>query len=257
MNSSDNSYRILFYDIETAPMLIWAWGIWEQNAIAVEKQWYIMSISYKWEGDRKPTTIALPDFELYKKDPENDRELAKKLHELFSEADLIVAHNGDKFDQKKTNTRLIYHGFTPPSPYKTIDTLKLARKYFAFTSNRLGDLAEFLGIGKKLDTGGFGLWRDCIKYNLKAWTKMKKYNAQDVVLLEGVYNRLRSWHSTHPNITITTGESLLCPVCGGPTTQKHWNNLKSYRTRRYLCLNEKCGKWSSGKRQKLTQELLA
>jgi hypothetical protein len=44
----------------------------------------------------------------------------------MDEADIICAHNGDAFDIKKINSRLITNGFKPPSPFKTIDTLKAA-----------------------------------------------------------------------------------------------------------------------------------
>ena len=42
----------------------------------------------------------------------------------------------------------------PPSPYKTIDTLKIARKYFGFNSSKLDDLGRVLGAGEKVRHGG-------------------------------------------------------------------------------------------------------
>ena len=47
----------------------------------------------------------------------------------------------------------------------------------------------------------------------KAWVKMKKYNAQDVVLLEKVYLCLRPWAKSHPNMSMYQ-EGVACPKCG-------------------------------------------
>jgi DNA polymerase III epsilon subunit-like protein len=65
----------------------------------------------------------------------------------MDEADLICAHNGDAFDIKKINSRLIVNGFKPPSPFKTIDTLKIARRVFKFDSNKLDNIGRYLSRG--------------------------------------------------------------------------------------------------------------
>src|ERR1700677_3500546 len=100
-STNNNNYRILFYDIETAPSLGWVWQKYQTDVISFENDWYMLSFSYKFEGDEKPTTFALPDFKLYKKDPENDYELVKALHKVISQADLVIGHNSDSFDNRK------------------------------------------------------------------------------------------------------------------------------------------------------------
>src|SRR5690348_8030702 len=113
----DEQYNIVFLDIETAPIKAYTWAAWDTDIIEIEEDWFIMSFSVLRAGSKKPETYSLPDFSLYEKEPHNDRELAQKLWELLDTSDLVVAHNGDKFDLKKINARLIYHGMTPPSPY--------------------------------------------------------------------------------------------------------------------------------------------
>lgn len=244
-----SQYRIAFIDIENSPNVSYTWGKWQQDVIAFTREWYIMSFSVKWNDEKRTRTYALPDFPLYKTDPHNDRDLVREMHKVLSEADLIVAHNGDAFDLKKTNTRFIFHGLTPPSPYKTVDTLKIARKCFAFNSNRLDDIAKFLGVGNKLKTGGFELWEACLKGDLSAWRKMKRYNTRDVVILERVYERVRAWHPTHPNVNVNSDDLFACPGCSSRRVQRRgWEALRSWRVRRYQCLD--CGKWSRGAREK-------
>jgi len=233
----NNKAKILLYDIETAPNLIHTWGVYEQNALEVIRPWYLLCFAYKWLDDPSTKVIALPDFEKeYKKDPENDYQLIKYLHELFNEADVVVAHNGNSFDQKKVHARFLMHGFDPPTFYRQIDTLKEARKNFRFDSNRLNDLGLMLELGEKVDTGGYSLWKDCMAGDLKAWNKMKKYNKQDVVLLEKVYKSLRPWISNHPNVSILNGLTDGCPKCGARHLQKRGirhNKTTSYQE--YQC----------------------
>ena len=206
--------KVLFYDIETAPNLAYVWGQYDQNVIEQHREWYMMCFSYKWEGQKTTKVVALPDFELYATEPENDREVTKTLWELFDEADIVIAHNGDKFDMRKANARFIAHHMTPPTPVHQVDTLKIARKYFMFNSNKLGDLGEHLGLGNKEATGGFGLWKGCMMGDEKSWRTMKKYARQDVDLLAMVYHRLRPWMNNHPNRALLDGRPDSCPTCG-------------------------------------------
>lgn len=208
--------RVLLYDIETAPILGTAWGKWEQNLVWIVKDWYMLTFAYKWLGDKKTHVLGLPDFKTYAKDPENDIELVKALRELFDEADVVIAHNGNSFDQKKSQARMVLNGLTPPSPYQQIDTKLVAKRYFSFTSNSLNDLGRELKCGQKLDTGGYDLWRSCLAGDPKAWKKMKKYNKQDVVLLEEVYLKLLPWINSHPPMNSILHRPSVCPKCGGP-----------------------------------------
>jgi hypothetical protein len=190
-----------------------------------------MSFAYKWLGDKDVKVLSLKNL----KEPQ----LVKKLHDLFNEADIIVAHNGDQFDAKMANTFFIKQGLTPPSPYKSIDTLKIARNKFKFTSNHLNDLGQYLGLGEKLPTGGFSLWLKCLKGDKKSWELMEKYNKQDVILLEKVYKLLVPWTNNPPPIDL----GFTCPACGSTHLQQRgWNINKVFMSKRLQCCD--CGKWS-------------
>lgn len=239
----EKNTKILLFDIETSPTVGYVWSLFETNVIKVLEPWHLLCFSYKWLGDKDAKVVALPDFDLYKKDPKNDYELVKKLHELFDQASIICGHNGDKFDIRKVNAKLIQHGFMPPSPYKTVDTLKVARRYFKFDSNRLNDLGELLNLGKKVETGGFSLWEKCIAGDKKAWDKMKKYNKQDVVLLEKVYYKLRPWMKQHPYIGVYDDIARpTCTHCGSTNLEnKGFAYTSSQSYCRYQC--RECGTW--------------
>ncbi len=237
--------RILFIDIETAPLIGYAWQKWETNIIDTKQDWYILCFAYKWMGDKKIHACALPDYKLYKKSSEDDSELVKSLWELFNEADIIVAHNGDEFDIKKSNARFIAHGLTPPTPYKTIDTKKVAKQSFKFDSNKLDELGRYFGLGRKLPHTGFHLWKGCMTGDKKSWELMIKYNKQDIVLLEKVYLKMRPWMKSFPIVRANNGS---CRHCESNHVQKRgFAFTRTYKIQRLQCIN--CRAWSLGDKE--------
>lgn len=241
--------RILILDIETAPILGNVWRIWKENVglNQIDRDWFILSFGAKWLGENG---VIYYD---QSKAPniEDDKRLLGKLWKLLDEADIVVAHNGRKFDVRKINARLILNGFKPPSPYKVVDTLEIAKASFAFTSNRLEYLADKLNkTYRKQKHGeypGFELWRAVLAGDMKAWAAMRQYNEYDVLSLEEVYLTLRPWDRRHPNVDVYDDEheGYACPYCGSYHVQKRgFYHTNSGKFRRYQCMNDQCGGWS-------------
>ena len=245
-----NKTKILLLDIETAPNIAYIWAKYEQNALEFLKETYILCFSFKWLGAKTTHAVALPDFKRFKKDPTDDLEVVQYVWKLLDEADIVIAHNGDAFDIKKINARFLFHGMKPPSPYRTVDTKKAAKRVFAMNSNKLDDIGNYLKLGRKMSTGGWDLWSECLRGNMKSWKKMVAYNIQDVVLLEKVYLKLLPWILNHPNVNAIDNKPDSCPNCGS-------NKLHSRGTvtivggtvkTRYQC--QTCGKWGHSKQEK-------
>lgn len=235
--------KVLLLDIETAPSLGWVWAKWETNVIDFKSDWYVLSYGYKWLGDKEVNVVGLVDFPSYDRDRENDKQLMKSLWKLLDEADVVIAHNGDKFDLPKINTRFLTHGLKPPTPYKTVDTLKIARSNFAFDSNKLDDLGRYLKIGRKLPHTGFHLWMGCMNGDRESWATMKKYNGHDVELLEDVYMIIRPWDKKHPHVNL--GQTEVCPKCGSANVQRRGYNFTLLsKAQRYQCRD--CAGWFQG-----------
>jgi len=198
--------KVLFFDIETAPNLAYVWGKYEQDAIAFKSEWHLLSVAYKWLGESVVHCATIEG----KKD---DFKLAKTLRNLFDKADVVIAHNGDAFDIKKARARFAYHGLKPPSQFATVDTYKVAKRYFNFNSNKLNDLGQYFRLGEKVKHTGFDLWLGCMRNDSASWKLMEKYNKQDVVLLEKVYHKLLPWMERHPNMALLQDKQG-CPKCG-------------------------------------------
>jgi len=239
-----NKVKILLYDIETSYTVGAVWGLYDQNVAHVLREPYIISVAWKWLGEKNTQVISLPDFKTYKKDKKDDKELVEELHSLFDEADIIVAHNGNGFDQKWAYSRFAIHELPPPSPSKYIDTMLISRNKFKFNSNRLNDLAKYFNLGKKEDTGGIQLWVDCIENDKKeAWKLMCKYNKKDVMLLEKVYYKILPYITNHPNVALMIEEEHACPNCGSFNIHKRgYNYSKVGKYQAYQC--QDCFGWS-------------
>lgn len=247
--------RILFYDIETMGEKGWYFPPrYETNILYVEHYEHLLSVAWKWQGEKKTHVIGLDDFPGYKKDRHNDRKLTEFIASLFTEANVVIAHNGNNFDQKLVQARIMVHKLPPPSPYWQIDTRREIKKVSRFPSNKLDDLGRQLELGQKLSHGNFEeLWLACDRGDSKAWNIMKRYNKQDVVLLEQLYMELRPWISNHPAMNMFTEDMEACPKCGkGPMSRQGTRTNKTTIYQQFRCLN--CGGWSRSRIAEKTEK---
>lgn len=231
--------RIGLFDIETSPSLGYFWQAYDTSVIDIHDDWQILSFAWKWLGEETKV------YTLFEYDEE---ELIALLWKHFNESDIIVGHNLDAFDIKKANAMFLRYDLPPPSPYKTVDTMKVAKKYFKFDMNKLNFLARHLGLGQKLKHTGWDTWLGCLEGDPTAWGVMRDYNAQDVELLEKVYLILRPWHSTHPNLNLYS-EKHNCPTCGSGKVQRRGYSYAKVQIRQRFCCTD-CGHWWSGKIEK-------
>lgn len=236
--------KILLLDIETAPKVAYVWQFWKEHVHPdkVISDGYIMSIAWKWLGQKGKSFCV---------DCEglggNDLGLVHVMTSLLDEADIVIAHNAKKFDLPMYNARAVIHGVRPPSPYRVIDTLEVARKKFKFDNNSLGYLAKLLKCTPKEEHKkfpGFTLWRECLAGNEEAWEEMRKYNEQDVDTLEEVYLALRPWMDNHPNVAgLMNKPEYVCPKCGSVHLQRRGYSVTNYgKYQRFQCVD--CGGWS-------------
>lgn len=244
--------KILVIDIETAPLESWTWGIWDQNVglEQIKTEWTILSYAAQWLGTRKILYACTGGRGASK--VRDDKPLMKGIWALLDEADIVIAQNGKRFDVRKMNARLVMHGYGPPSPFRVIDTLIVAKKYFAFTSQKLAWTSKYLTDAPKSEHKrfpGFELWTECLKDNPKAWAEMEKYNKQDIVSTRKVYLKMRPWIENHPNLGVyDESERPLCPKCGSNYVTREGSRASVKQQgiyARYKC--QDCGGWARGK----------
>lgn len=234
--------KILILDIETAPLKAWAWRLWKQDIFIdqIISDWMMLTWSAKWLFDSEIMSDRCTGDEVI---DENDRRIIEGLWDLLDEADIVVAHNGDKFDIPKCNSRFLSHGMAPPSPYKQIDTKKVAKNQLGESSNKLEALARKFGFEGKIKVD-FDLWKACMGGSNDALADMETYNRQDVSVLEEVYLRLLPYIKSHPNYGIYMDVNHpVCSSCGSAELIPggyYYTFTGKYRT--YQC--SRCGSFS-------------
>jgi RNase_H superfamily len=248
--------RILLLDIETAPIIAYTWGLWDQTVALnqIKQDWHVLSWAAKWLDDG-PNKVMYQD-QRNEKDITNDKKILQGIWKLLDEADIVIGQNSKAFDIKKLNARFIMHGMQPPSSYRQIDTLSMAKKHFAFTSNKLEYMTDKLCVKyKKLQHGkfpGFSMWKACLAGNKDAWKEMEKYNKYDVLSLEELYNKLAAWDSTVNFAAYQDDLAHTCSCGHKEFRNKGYAYTSSGKFHRYQCF--KCGKESRGKENLLTKE---
>lgn len=235
--------RILLYDLETSQNLVAVFSLKNNDWIRPEniiQERYIISASWKWLGEKKISAVSvLDDPKRYKLNPHDDRHVLEVMHKVMNEADVIVAHNGNEYDAKFLNGRLLIQGFPPLPPIMQIDTLKTARAHFLLNANNLDYLGEVLKVGRKKPTTT-GLWLRILKGDSKAITEMVRYNKQDVALLEKVFIKLQPYMANHVNRHLFGG--IGCPRCGSTQTCRRGTHRSITQTyQRWQC--NACGGW--------------
>ena len=237
--------KILIFDIETAPIEVYTWSLWPKfiGHDMMIQDWTVLTWSAKWLGEPEMMNDCTNV-----QDPRDDFNVCESLWQLIDKADIVVAHNGDRFDLKKMNTRFLLHGFPEPSAYRSVDTLKIAKRKFAFTSNRLDFIAKATGGEGKVKHSGFDMWRRCLAGEQAAFDEMIRYNDGDVRELERVYLELRGWDHLHPNISLySDNDQVRCPNCGSadvePTGKYAYTQVGQFST--YRCND--CGKISKSR----------
>lgn len=230
--------KVLLLDIETAPMEVCVWGLYKQyiphkNVLA---DWFILSWAAKWLYGDKVMSAVVKSSEAVLKD---DLRVLVEVWKLLDDADIVIGHNVDKFDIRKLNTRFLHHGMTPPSPYQTIDTMRVAMKNFAMTSFSQDWITKWLHLPEKLKTD-FELWLRCMKGDSEALQQMVTYNRGDVIGLEEVYYTLRPWIKSHPNMGLyVNANEPVCPNCGGSSLD--WQGYYYTPAGKYRAFRCECG----------------
>jgi len=250
MKTMNKEPNILVWDIETSFNVVATFSLFNDAPINhrnVLQEWNIISVSWKWLGEKKVHSISVADdAAMFEANPGNDYAICVKMQELFEKADAVVHHYGDKFDLPKVNARLAFHRLAPLKPVVQIDTKKIASKHFKFNSNRLDYLGIFLGVGQKIDTPP-DLWLRCLYGDKKAVEEMVRYNKGDVKLLEAVFNVLYPFAALSINKRLFLDKDDICPKCGGKHLQyRGYRYTLARKYRRFQCTD--CGSWGHSRK---------
>jgi DNA polymerase elongation subunit (family B) len=230
--------RILIFDIETAPHVVHAWGLFKQNVgiNQIVEPGRVLGYAWKWVG-QKPVH--------WMDESGGHKPMIEHAHKLLTEADVVVGYNSSPFDVPHMNREFVLAGLTPPKPYKQVDLLKTVRRQFKFASGKLDWVSQQLGLGAKVKHEGHDLWKACMAGDLKAWSRMGKYARQDVALTEKLFHVLLPWLTQVPHIGQLAQAGGGCWACGSEKLARD-GSYTAYVTSYPLHRCTNCGAWVRG-----------
>lgn len=232
--------KILILDIETAPNLVYTWGLFKQNIgiNQIVKNSSILCFAAKFVGDK--TIYFHSDW------TDGHEGMIRAAHKLISEADAVVGYNSDSFDLRRLQGEFLLIGLKPPPPVTSIDLLKAVKK-LGFVSNKLAFVGPLLRIGSKVSHEGFDLWTKVINGDVKAQGRMEKYNVGDISLTEQLYKKILPYIGNHPVLGERTDKAA-CGACGSMKVQSRgYRRTRAFKIQRMHC--QSCGSWHDGKRE--------
>lgn len=233
--------RVLAFDIERVPNLAYTWGLWDQNISLSQLVLPGETVSFaaRWWGDPKSKVVFKSTFH------DGKEAMLDSIWGLMDEADALMGWNSQGFDTKHLNTEFVLAGMGRPSDSVQVDLMRVAKKHFKFTSNKLDFVSKALGVGEKLTHEGFPMWLGVMANDPKAWAKFKRYNEIDVHLLIDLLERMLPWVDSLPNASLFGGEG--CNFCGSSNLQKRGTRVTGLTEyHRYYCND--CGGWTPGRK---------
>jgi len=177
----------------------------------------------------------------------------KRVHALMSSADIIVGHNILNADIPWLEGDLYFPrighkhkpNLPPLPPYKTVDTLRVARQFKTGVHFKsLDALCQILEIPAKTDTYDREAMNRAVAGSTEDRERLVEYCAGDVIATQGLYDALRPHIKNHPALFVDGQDSLTtCHRCGAdtePTARRYVANLLSYQMRKCT----RCGGYS-------------
>lgn len=239
--------KILTLDIETGPNIASVWRLFDENIgiNQIHKAGEVISWAAKWEHS--------PEIMFSSVYHDGEEAMVFAIWDLLFEADIVQHWNGKKFDIPWLNTMFLKYHLDPPKPFKEYDLMHAVKSRFKFASYKLDFVSQALGVGRKVDTGGYELWHKCLfgtpEEKAEAWELMRIYNMGDVSITENVKHRLVGWLYDYPTVGVVTNiDTLTCFVCS--STDLRTDGITSrggYTYPLYQC--KTCGAWMSGQKK--------
>jgi len=240
--------KILFYDIETAPLKAWVWSCGKQVVRHTQldkhhSRYGIICITYCW-NDSGPVQCIDWGYE-----DQNTEYVVEQFDKLIRQADHTIGKNSDRFDTKMINAARMFAGLPGmPEWTKYTDDLEVQmRRYFRMPSQSLDYISQQLGLGGKVKME-MQDWVDIVEKNengKNALAKMIKYGKKDTADTRTIWNKLSEHFDARWNQATFMNMNLICKHadCGSKRLVKNGIRVAGKtRYQRFVC--GACGRYA-------------
>ena len=215
--------KILFYDLETSPLLAYIWRCGEQfvGHSQLQKdhsQYGIICASYCWNDGEPAKTIN------WGYNEQSTAKVVEQFDKIIKQADMAIGKNSDRFDVKMLNAARMFSGLPgmPEWSKYTDDLEKQMRKHFKLPSQSLDYISAQLGYGGKTKME-MQDWIDIVERNKNGRAKLKKmcgYCEKDVEDTRTIWNHCEEHFTPRFNMGTYLQKVDVCIRCGSDRINK-------------------------------------
>jgi hypothetical protein len=216
--------RILFFDLETKPLLAYIWQLGKQvvrhgQLHNEHAQPGIICVTYCWNDGKKAQSID------WGYEEQDTKKVVEQFDEIIRSADHVIGKNNKRFDNKVLNACRMLNGLEgyPEWMRYTDDLEQQMRRYFRLPSHSLDYISGQLGYGGKIKME-FQDWIDIVEKNSngqKALKKMIKYGLKDVEDTRKIWNKLEQHFEPRFNVAIHKEIKDACKRCASTDIKKN------------------------------------
>lgn len=147
----------------------------------------------KQYGVKGITTVRADKFPNWKHNRTNEKPFIEAVAKVLDEYDILIFHNGERFDKKYFNAKCIQYGIYPIfRQKKLIDPIQLSWRHLRLGRNSLAALIDYLQIPVKKTPIELHKWMQaCLEGSTKAMDTIVTHCEYDILTLEQVYDKLR------------------------------------------------------------------
>jgi len=213
---------LLFWDIETSPMLLWGFSLGENHIghEQIEKESKVITIQWMFEGDKHVSYLTWDE-------NQDDKTMLKDFSKVLDTAKIAISQNGREFDHKVLRWRMNVHQLPPLKNVQILDTYQLSKSAFKPACHKLDYKSKVYGVGGKIPMK-MQDWINVVKKVPGALEKMIKYGCKDVPDLRTMF-----WRELphYPRLPVSLARLVFpadkvkdirefCPKCAVKRTRK-------------------------------------
>ena len=154
----------------------------------------LLCCSIKQYGVKGITTLRADKYKSWAKNRTNEKEFIQAVADELDKYDILIFHNGERFDKKYFNAKCMQYNIKPIFRHKKlIDPIQLSWKHLRLGRNSLAALIDYLQIPVKKTPIELHKWMEAsLEGSKKAMDLICTHCEYDIITLEQVYDRLRS-----------------------------------------------------------------
>jgi uncharacterized protein YprB with RNaseH-like and TPR domain len=147
----------------------------------------------KNRGTKDIVTLRADSYKSWKTNRTNESEFISDVAKKLDEYDILVFHNGERFDKKYFNAKCLQYNIKPIMRYKKlIDPCQIAWRHIRVARKSLASLISFFKIPVKKTPIDFHEWMDAyINGSKKAMDTICEHCEYDILTLREVYDCVR------------------------------------------------------------------